>query len=361
MAVTHYLSVQLAPDNQPYQCIRLQNRNGMCIEIMDWGATWLSCQCPINGSLREVLLGCQLQNYPHQSAYLGASIGRYANRIANSQYQFDSEIISLVANQGKHQLHGGEGFSQRRWKVEKWGANFAEFSLFSENGDQGFPGNAEVKVSYRLTDNNEVEIEYQAQVDKTCPLNLTNHAYFNLDDGINGTDIRQHWLKINAEQYLPVDQEGIPNSPLQPVENTSFDFRQGKKIGQDWLQGDQILTQGYDHSFLINHSNHNDIDHSQASYYCATLLSSNQDLRLDVYSSQSALQCYTGNFLQGTANRQGGRYQNYSGVALETQCLPDSPNHPEWWQYGGITRANENYRYWTRFAFQAMKSSDEIK
>ncbi|MGY6088651.1 galactose-1-epimerase [Avibacterium paragallinarum] len=339
----------LAPDGEPFHCFRLTNRNGMCIDIMDWGATWLSCQVPVNGNLQEVLLGCKVQDYPEQQAYLGVTVGRYANRIANSRFRINGKTVYLNANQGKHQLHGGNGFDKRRWQIEKCGDNFVQFFLFSPDGDQGFTGNLQTRVTYRLMENNTVRIEFDALCDEDTPLNLTNHAYFNLDNATQGTDIRQHWLKINADQFLPVDQQGIPNAPLKAVQKTSFDFRQAKRIAQDFLQQEQHLTQGYDHAFLLNRTQ------ASQSQPCAVLTSANQQLSLEVSTSHPALQVYTGNFLAGTPNRIGGCYQHYQGIALEPECLPDTPNHPEWYCYGGITKAHQRYQQWINYKFQCVR------
>ncbi|OOF81502.1 galactose-1-epimerase [Rodentibacter caecimuris] len=331
-----------APDGNPYQLISIQNEKGMCIKLMDWGATWLSCQVPVNGELREVLLGCKVEDYPNQQAYLGASVGRYANRIANAQFELNGETIQLAANQGKHQLHGGNGFAQRRWEIEKCGDNFVCFSLNSADGDQGFPGNVKVTATYTLTEDNSVKIEYEGLSDKDTALNLTNHAYFNLENAEQGSDIREHSLRLNADFYLPVNHEGIPNSPLKHVVGTSFDFRLNKPIKQDFLQGDQQVTKGYDHAFVVNKAWQKP---------CVLLISPNDDLRLEVRTSQAALQVYTGNYLAGVPTRSGGEYGDFAGIALETQCLPDTPNHPEWQNYGGIQKANERYYQWTEFKF----------
>ncbi|MCX2961126.1 galactose-1-epimerase [Rodentibacter caecimuris] len=331
-----------APDGNPYQLISIQNEKGMCIKLMDWGATWLSCQVPVNGELREVLLGCKVQDYPNQQAYLGASVGRYANRIANAQFELNGETIQLAVNQGKHQLHGGNGFAQRRWEIEKCGDNFVCFSLNSADGDQGFPGNVKVTVTYTLTEDNSVKIEYEGLSDKDTALNLTNHAYFNLENAEQGSDIREHSLRLNADFYLPVNHEGIPNSPLKHVVGTSFDFRLIKPIKQDFLQGDQQVTKGYDHAFVVNKAWQKP---------CVLLISPNEDLRLEVRTSQAALQVYTGNYLAGVPTRSGEEYGDFAGIALETQCLPDTPNHPEWQNYGGIQKANERYYQWTEFKF----------
>ena len=334
-----------APDGEPFQVFTLKNANGMEVQIMDWGATWLSCKVPVNGELREVLLGCQPEDYLKQSAYLGASIGRYANRIANAEVQYDGVYYRLKANQDKHQLHGGpEGWDKVRWKCDEFSDNFVRFYHFSPNGDQGFLGNVAVFALFQLNDNNSLTVTYVAENGQDTPLNLTNHAYFNLNDGLNGCDVREHFLQINAEQFLPVDAEGIPNAPLKSVANSSFDFRHEKAIKTDFLQEEQQLTKGYDHAFLLN---------EEAVKPCAILTAPDRSLRLELRTSQRALQVYTGNYLAGTPTRNGGQYADYSGIALETQALPDTPNHPEWWQYGGMAKAGEGYEHWTNFKFKS--------
>lgn len=327
-----------APDGEPFQIVTLTNSHGMEVQIMDWGATWISCKVPVQGQLREVLLGCQPEDYLKQTAFLGASIGRYANRIAYAAK------LGLTTNQGEHQLHGGTGWDKVRWKLDEFCENFVRFSHFSPDGDQGFKGNVVAFVSFQLNEDNSLTITYQAENGQDTPLNLTNHAYFNLNDAENGTDIREHILQLNAEQFLPVDNEGIPNAPLKSVEKTSFDFRTEKMINSEFLQEEQLLTKGYDHAFLLN---------KDESKPCAILTALDRSLRLEVITSQPALQVYTGNYLAGTPTRNGGTYQDYSGIALETQALPDTPNHPAWWQYGGMAKAGEGYEHWTTFKFIA--------
>lgn len=332
----------LAPDGKPINLYCLRNSQGMEVQVMDWGATWLSCKVPVHGSLREVLLGCQLQDYPIQQVYMGVTVGRYANRIAQSEFSLNGKEFRLVANQGKHQLHGGVGFDKVRWRTDKCGENFVQFSHFSPDGDQGFGGNVQVSVQYRLTEQNGLVIEYTAISDQDTPLNLTNHAYFNLEDAENGSDIRSHFLQLNSDYFLPVDQEGIPNAPLKSVVNTSFDFRQSKGIQQDFLQEEQQVTKGYDHAFLLN---------SSTDKPCAILTALDGSLSMQVFTTQPTIQVYTGNYLNGTPNRQNGTYCDYAGVALETQALPDTPNHPEWQQYGGISLAHERYNHRTEYRF----------
>ena len=212
-------TIDLAPDGQPWNLITLRNNAGMVVTLMDWGATLLSAQVPLaNGEVREALLGCAApENYTRQAAYLGASVGRYANRIANSRFTLDGQTVQLTpSNEAGHQLHGGpDGFDKRRWQIVSADEHQALFALASDDGDQGFPGNLKATAHYRLTEDNRIAIEYRATVDRPCPVNLTNHVYFNLDGG--QTDVRNHQLQIFADSYLPVESDGIPGGELQDV------------------------------------------------------------------------------------------------------------------------------------------------
>lgn len=339
-----------APDGAPFQCVMLENQHGLQITLMDWGATWLSCQLPlVGGKRREVLLGCPTPTeYLTQNAYLGATVGRYANRIANARFERDGQQWQLVANQGKHQLHGGaEGFHARRWTVIEHSTDFVRYRLHSPDGDQGYPGNLVAEVSYRLTEDNAVSIEYLATVDKPCPVNLTNHGYFHLD-GAN-SDIRPQTLQINADQFLPVDSEGIPCAAPCDVAQTGMDFRQPKAIATDFLRDrDQQRMKGYDHAYLLY------AGCRSGDSPAAQLWSADGKVLLKVFTSAPALQVYTGNYLAGTPARQGGEYQNYSGIALESEFLPDSPNHPEWPQPDCWLKPGETWRSQTRYQFSAL-------
>ncbi|AWX13598.1 galactose-1-epimerase [Mergibacter septicus] len=349
------LSHCLAPDGQPFQLFTLSNRQGMQILLTDWGATWCSAQLAITTQmgeveLRELLCGCKIEHLADNQAYLGATIGRFANRIAHGKFSLAGKNYQLPLNQKqRHCLHGGKGFDQRRWKVEHNNSNSVTFSLFSADGDQGFAGNLWVKVKYHLTDENQVSIEFSAISDQTTPLNLTNHAYFNLDNKALPLDIRYHQLQLFADYYLPVDAEGIPNAPLTSVTQTNFDFRQAKILGQDLLQDlIQQKVNGYDHSFLLQETENLDLKPA------ANLISRDQKVELSIYTTQPAIQVYTANFFAGTPNFKGEKYQNHCAVALETQALPDTPNHPEWFKYGGISLANQPYHQKTIFAFKRL-------
>jgi len=335
-----------APDGHPLRVCELRNENGMTISLMDWGATWLSARLPLAGeSPRELLLGCKnLNDYWQQTAYLGATVGRYANRIAKGQIQHQGQQWLLALNQGQHQLHGGpQGFNARRWRVVSHNEQQVNYQLISAAGDQGFPGQLMVNLTYQLTADNQVVIDYQAQVDQPCPVNLTNHAYFNLDG--EGTDARQQRLQLFSDWFLPVDQEGLPNGPLSCVSLGGMDFRQGKSLQRDFLQ-DSIQQQvgGYDHAFLLNRD---------AKRPAAYLWSADGRVQMSLYTSAPALQLYSGNFLADTPNRQGGQYTNYSGIALESGWLPDSPNHPEWPQPDCWLQPEQQYRVTTRYQFLA--------
>lgn len=335
-----------APDGLPFQLLTLRNSAGMVVTLMDWGATLLSAKVPLaDGSVRETLLGCATpQQYTEQAAFLGASIGRYANRIKESRFDLDGTEYRLTPSQAQHQLHGGpEGFDKRRWRVIHLDENSVRLTLNSPDGDQGFPGNLSASVLYRVTEDNRLSIEYRATVDKACPVNLTNHAYFNLD-GVH-SDVRNHKLQLLADAWLPVDELGIPESDPQRVALTGFDFRTPKRIADDFLSDEnQRKVKGYDHAFLLQAKG----DTSQPA---AHLWSADEKLQMTVYTSAPALQFYSGNYLEGTPSREADAWGSWQGLALESEFLPDSPNHPEWPQPDCILRPGEEYVSLTDYQF----------
>ncbi|WP_447863665.1 galactose-1-epimerase [Kluyvera sichuanensis] len=339
----------LAADGQPYRLITLRNANGVVVTLMDWGATLLSARIPMkDGSVREALLGCASpQQYTEQAAFLGASIGRYANRIANSRYTLDGQTVELAPSQGKNQLHGGpEGFDKCRWAIASQNPTEAVFTLTSPDGDQGYPGELQATAIYRLTEDNRISIEYRATVDKACPVNLTNHVYFNLDG--DQTDVRNHKLQLLADAYLPVDESGIPYDGLKDVANTSFDFRQPKTVAQDFLSDDdQKKVKGYDHAFLLQAK-------GDATQPVGHVWSQDEKLQMTVYTSAPAIQFYSGNYLDGTLSRSPQPYAAWQGLALESEFLPDSPNHPEWPQPDCVLRPGEEYVSLTEYQFTAL-------
>lgn len=339
----------MAPDGQPLQLIRLRNDSGLQLELMDWGATWLSCLVPLtDGNQREILLGCSLpEDYFRQNAWLGATVGRYANRIADSRISRTGQTFQLQANQGQHQLHGGpEGFDRRRWAIFEHSQEHVKFGLLSPDGDQGFPGKLNAQVSYTLREGG-IDMLYCASVNQACPVCLTQHSYFNLDGAM--TDIRRHSLQINAAQYAPVDAQMIPQGNLDNVAGSGFDFRQPKLIGTDFLRDtQQKLAGGYDHAWLL------DQDCQAMTKPAAILASADKRLEMALYTTMPAIQFYSGNHLAGTPARDGQTYAAQQGLALETQFLPDSPNHPEWPQPSCWLQPGETYRHTTRLVFSSF-------
>ncbi|MBD1557205.1 galactose-1-epimerase [Vibrio sp. S9_S30] len=315
----------VARDGKPAKVITLRNQLGMTVSLMDIGATWLTCRLPLASGLRDVVLGVNnMDDFYRQSAYFGASIGRYANRIANGRFKLNGKEYQISQNQAPHSLHGGiDGFDKRRWRVEHSHNHSAVFSLISHHGDQGFPAELKVNAKYELSDDNRLIVEYSAHSDQDTVINLTNHAYFNLDgDG----DILNHTLNVHADEYLPVNSEGIPDSEPLSVIGTGFDFHTAKCIKQDLLldEGQQRVG-GYDHSFILNGRRESVDDTPVSLIKACSLISSDATVALNISTNQEAIQVYSGNFLGGTLGK-GKEYNIHAGIALETQCLPDSPN-----------------------------------
>ncbi len=335
-------------DGRPAELIHLTNHNGMTASFMDIGATWLSCTLPVKGEQREVLLRSpDMAAYMKQSAYMGAIVGRFANRIAKGQFEIDGHRYQLGINNGENSLHGGlDGFDKRRWNIIERSEQHVTFSLNSVDGDQGYPGNLDVKVTYRLTDDNAVAIEYQAHTDKTCPVNLTNHAYFNLAGEGTQAKSLDHSLQLNAEHYLPTDAGLIPTGALKPVKQTSFDFTALKPVGREFLSDeDQQLAGGYDHAFVFVPEVTDGVQEA------VRLVAPNQDVVMKVFTTKPAIQFYSGNFLAGTPGASK-EYALYDGLALETQYFPDGPNKPEWGLNSGVLSSGECYQHQTTYQFE---------
>ncbi|HEY7866206.1 MAG TPA: galactose-1-epimerase [Psychromonas sp.] len=341
------MTLDPAFDGQPANIFVLKNRQGMRVTLMDIGATWLSCEIPVGDEMRDVILGVTtMADHLSQKAYLGATIGRFANRISEGKFAIEGRHYQVDTNQGNNTLHGGAiGFDKCRWHSQQLNNNELTFTLLSKDGDQGFPGNLQVKVTYRLSEDNKLSIDYWAVTDKACPVNLTNHAYFNLM-GETEQSCLQHQLFIAAEQYAPVNDMGFPIGHIKGVAGSSFDFRALKEVGQEFLScQEQKIVAGYDHPFLINKT------HQDGKKVAAKCISADKKVTLEIATTQPALQFYTGNHLAGTPNRFGGEYTNLSGLALETQSLPDAPNHPEWEQPSSILLPGEVYAQQTSYHF----------
>jgi aldose 1-epimerase len=310
----------------------LTNRNGVEATISTYGATLQALKVPDKaGKADDVVLGYgTVDGYITDKAYFGATVGRYGNRIANGQFKLDGATYNLPKNDGANTLHGGtKGFNKKVWQAKELPSadgQALELTYLSKDGEEGFPGNLTVKVTYTLAANrNELKIDYRATSDKDTVVNLTNHSYFNLSGQGNG-DILGHKLTLHASRFTPVDKGLIPTGELKDVKGTPFDFSQSTEIGSRIGGDDEQLkmAKGYDDNWVL------DKPGSPNSLALAAEAYDPQSGRvLEVLTAEPGVQFYTGNFLDGTVTGKEGKVYKYRyGFCLETQHFPDSPNHP---------------------------------
>ena len=258
--------------------------------------------------------------------YFGATIGRVGNRIAKGKFTLDGKEYQVPLNNGKNALHGGvKGFQDVVWDAVKTNENTLVFSYVSPDGEQGFPGNLKVKVTYTIADDNSVKMEYEATTDKTTVVNLTNHAFFNLNGEGSGT-ILNHELQIYANEFTPVDEGLIPNGELKAVKNTPFDFTSKHTIGERIETKDEQLKfgKGYDHNYVLNGTKKNGLNHA------ATISGDKSGIVIDIFTQEPGLQFYSGNFMQSKNTFKSGSKDDFrTAFALETQHFPDAPNQPK--------------------------------
>jgi aldose 1-epimerase len=325
----------------------LTNKNGMSVSIMDYGATVVSIVVPDRaGHLTDVALGFdRFTPYLHQDAFFGATIGRYANRIAHGRFSLDHITYQLPINNGLNTLHGGtRGFDQRVWKEEAVDSDVPaiRFSLLSADGDQGFPGNLFVAVTFTLNDDNELRISYQATTDKPTVINLTNHTYFNLAGAGSGT-ILDHVLILHAESFLPTNAELIPTGEIKSVEGTPWDFTNPTAMGLHLKEAGGKPV-GYDQTYVLKKGFFSD------TALAAEVEEPQSGRTLKVTTDQPGVQFYTGNFLNGSLTGKDGKvYRQYSGFCLETQHYPDSPNEPAF--PSTVLLPGDTFRSSTTYAF----------
>lgn len=311
-------------------CI-LTNKKGAELTITNYGAKIVSLMVPDkSGKFIDVVTGHNsIDEYlTSQEPYFGAVCGRYGNRIAKGRFVLDGiEYNKLAINNGPNNLHGGiKGFNSKVWDIEQVDEQMVTLTYISVDGEEGFPGELTTKVTYRLTDNNEVEIAYHAVTDKPTVLNLTNHSYFNLS-GAGDPSVGDHLLTINADYYLPTDDTAIPFGPKEKVEGTPMDFRSphevGSRINDDFEQ--LAFGNGYDHTYILNGKEGNELS------FCARCVSPKTGIVMETYTTEPGVQLYTGNWMTGHfsgKNRQ--RYPARAALCLETQHFPDSPNKSEY-------------------------------
>ena len=317
-------------DGREVNAFVLKNARGMSVQILDLGGVIASIKVPdSSGNFSDVTTGFDYpQPYLDGAGYMGAIVGRYANRISGGKFSIDGIDYSLAKNNGDNAIHGGlVGFDKKIWDVELLvGLHDSKLKLstFSPDGEEGYPGRVEVSVTYTLNDQNQLTIDYSATSDKATIINLTNHAYFNLD-GHQAGSILEHEVMLNANHFTPIDESSIPTGVILDVAGTPLDFRQRKAIGLEIESEDRQMTfgSGYDHNFVINHLEPGSVS------LAAEVYSPNSGRVMKVYTDQPGVQFYTGNFLNGKlVGKEGAVYGRRSAFCLETQHFPDSPNKP---------------------------------
>jgi len=328
----------------------LTNGKGMKVLITNFGGKVVSIFAPgRKGAMADVVLG--YDTYPEWekgNPYFGALIGRYGNRIAKGRFTLDGKEYKLATNNGPNALHGGplRGFHNVLWdakEVRMQGGAGVELSYVSPDGEEGYPGKLETKVTYLLNNQNELAITYGASTTKPTPVNLTHHSFFNLR-GAGAGDILGHRLTICADAFTPVDATLIPTGELRPVAGTPFDFRTPHAIGERIGQKDAQLGygNGYDHNFVLRPEN--------GLRLAATVVEPESGRRMDVLTTEPGLQFYAGNFLDGSDKGKGGRVYNFrTAFCLESHHFPDSPNQPKF--PNTILRPGETYRSHTVYRF----------
>ena len=324
----------------------LTNSKGTTAKVTSYGATLTELRVPDrNGTVANVVLGFgNLDAYLKGHPFFGVTAGRVANRIGKARFSLEGREYTLAANNGQNHLHGGiKGFDKVLWQgkaLPTTGHDAAvEFSYFSEDGEEGYPGNLSVTVTYTLTENNELQIDYKATTDKATPINLTNHSYFNL---AGSGDILDHELTIQADRYTPIDAELIPTGEIASVKDTPLDFTSPMSIG---ARIDQLkpVPGGYDHNYVLN-------SRGRSPALAAHVYEPKTGRVMEVLTTEPGIQLYTGNFLDGELTGHGGVvYNKHAGLCLETQQFPDAVNHPNF--PSTILRPGETYKSTTRYKF----------
>jgi aldose 1-epimerase len=339
-------------DGEAVDIYTLKNRRGAEARITTYGGAVVSLKVPDRaGKFDDVVLGFDdIEGYLKTTTYIGSLVGRYANRIARGRFTLNGTEYKLATNNGENHLHGGvRGFDKVVWKarpVAARGGQALELTYLSKDGEEGYPGNLNVRVVYTLTNANELKIDYHATTDKDTVVNLTQHNYYNLAGQGNG-DILGHQLMINASRFTPTDAGAIPTGELRPVRGTPFDFTRPTAIGARIEQDEEQLKlgKGYDHNFVINGRN-------GVLRLAARVSEPTTGRVMEVWTTEPGMQLYTGNYLDGTDIGKGGKpYRHRYGFCLETQHYPDSPNRPAF--PSTVLRKGGRFRSTTVYKFSA--------
>lgn len=331
----------------------LKNQNGMEVCITNFGGKVVSIMAPDkDGKTADVVL-CEdnMDNMLKSTQpYFGATIGRYGNRIAGAKFKIDSTEYTLAGNDHGQALHGGpKGFHAVVWDAKQIGDSIVELSYLSKDGEEGYPGNLNCKVTYTLTANNELKVDYEATTDKATVVNLTHHSFFNLG-GESASTINDHILTINADKYNPVDSVLIPTGELADVTGTPFDFRKPFVIGQriDTTNNKQMkLGKGYDHNWIINQNKPGEMT------FAAKIVEPKSGRVMEVYTTEPGIQFYGGNFLNNDLGKFGHKHPFRSAFCLETQHFPDSPNKPQF--PSTVLRPGQTYSHTCIYKFSVQK------
>lgn len=338
---------QTEVDGKKTDLFTLRNKNNMEVCITNFGGRIVSVMVPDkDGQMRDVVLGFDsIQDYISKPSDFGASIGRYANRINQGKFTLDGVEYQLPRNNYGHCLHGGpQGFQYRVFDAELLNPQELQLTYRAEDGEEGFPGNITCKVLMKLTDDNAIDIQYEAETDKPTIVNMTNHSYFNLEgDAGNNSG---HLLMVDADYYTPVDSTFMTTGEIVPVEGTPMDFRTPTPVGERINDYDFVQLKngnGYDHNWVLNTK-------GDETRKCASLKSPKTGIVLDVYTNEPGIQVYAGNFLDGSlTGKKGITYNQRASVCLETQKYPDTPNKPEW--PSAVLRPGEKYMSQCIFKF----------
>ena len=345
---------QRVTDFDAIKLYTFKNKSGMQVKITNYGAIVTAILVPDrDGKLGDITLGYnRVEDYINavDKPYFGAIVGRYGNRIANGEFTIDGETYSLATNNGPNHLHGGViGFDKVVWDAQLVGGegwSGLELSYLAKDKEEGYPGNLSIKVTYKLTDANELIVDYLATTDKATPINLTQHSYFNLKGEGQG-DILDHELMINADKYTPVDSTLIPTGELKPVAGTPFDFTVAKSVGRDIGKKDEQLDfgLGFDHNFVLNRE-------GDGLSLAARVHEPTTGRIMEITTTEPGIQFYCGNFLDGRLKGKSGKpYVHRGGFCLETQHYPDSPNQKKF--PTTILKPDDEYRTTTVFKFSA--------
>jgi len=339
------------PDGRPVERFVFGNAHGLEVSAITYGGIITSLRVPDrDGRMGDVVLGFDsLEPYLAGTPYFGAIIGRYGNRIAGGRFELDGTTYQLATNNGANHLHGGNvGFDKVLWAGEPFQSDSAVgvvFTYTSVDGEEGYPGTLDVRVTYTLTDDDHLVFDYRATTDAPTPVNLTQHSYFNLAGEGSGT-VLDHELFVAASAYTPVDEGLIPTGEIAPVEGTPFDFRERTAIGARIDVDDPQIARGpgYDHNFVLDTAGDGFLS------LAARVVEPTSGRTMEILTDQPGLQFYAGNFLDGTLVGKSGRpYVHRGGFCLETQHFPDSPNQPAF--PPTILRPGEEYRTRTVYAF----------